>query len=234
MANRKSLKRVVVVGSSGGGAATHSTGPEHTLALLRAELTHAGIEIYAMIYVACDKALDFADDRTPAALWTVQSGGDVHCTFRGCLRDVNQKCRTMGFEKLVSDKVVDGLVMISSDVDGIHAKIMEAAVARARGRNENNAQDNFIVVGTGGTSIGKALAMGVPVINGGGSVATNAATRAVSFAAALASHWGQRYVPRGCRGGAPSPHSILDGCLPAFLVAYLMRGLLVPAASAGP
>ena len=224
---RKSSKNVIVVGSSGGGAATHSTGPEHTLALLRTELNHAGVEIYAMMYVACEKALDFADESTPAALWTVQSGGNIQCTFRGCLRDVNHKCATMRFENLINDMAVDGLVMISSDVDGIHAKIMEAAVARARVGNKSKTQNSFAVVGTGGTSIGKALAMGVPVINGGGSVATNAATRAVSFAAALASHWGQRYVPRGCRG-APSPHSILDGCLPAFLVAYLMQGLLVP------
>ena len=225
---RVSKKNVIVVGSSGGGAATHSTGPEHTLALLRTELQHAGIQIYAMIYVACEKALDFAEDGTPAALWTVQSGGNIQRTFRGCLRDVNHKCTMMRFENLINDMAVDGLVMISSDVDGIHAKIMEAAVMRAKTDNNSKTKNRFAVVGTGGTSIGKALAMGVPVINGGGSVATNAATRAVSFAAALANHWGQRYVPRGCRGGAPSPHSILGGCLPAFLVAHLMQGLFVP------
>ena len=51
MAERTSHKSVVVVGSSGGGAATHSAGPEHALTLLRTELSHAGIEIHAMMYV---------------------------------------------------------------------------------------------------------------------------------------------------------------------------------------
>jgi len=110
-------------------------------------------------------------------------------------------------------------------------------------------------VGTGGSSVGKAMEKGVVFGESfGGSVATTARSKAISYAVGFARIWGLRIqLPGGSLIGGmmtwfkwaggrnmthsspPSPssspsssfklHSLLDGCLPAFLATSALVSL---------
>lgn len=84
------------------------------------------------------------------------------------------------------------------------------------------------IVGTGGTSLGMAMALGCLVVgSSGGSVATTNKSKVTSYAAGLAYHWGLMYKAGAALSLPLSPASIFGGCLPSFLGVLVARELFV-------
>ncbi|CAM9702862.1 unnamed protein product [Choristocarpus tenellus] len=249
-------KMVALVGSSGGGAAT--MGQFDALALLglvRSELDAAGIKLAAVQFVSAALPLDTASAEMMASLWEMDVNGDFIRTAQGKLEDVN-KIALRKDEKIEAllrsttgdvsplpthplddcgDSVeplprLDGLVAISFDVHGVNRRAVEAA--RDMG---------LPVVGTGGSSLGEAIAMGCNVVgSSGGSVATTNKSKAVSYATGLCGYWGLAYCPgTALTGVLLAPTSFFGACLPAFLtvmvttrVAALLSSLAIAASTA--
>ena len=204
---------VAVIGSSGGGGSTLSN-VFALLVALRRELERAGIGIGAVQLVDCEQPLDFASTSAPTILWALdERTGQVERVAEGSLAEINNLAATK-FDRAIARRVeegeLDGLVSVSADVDIINNKTMQAAARRG-----------IPVTGTGGTSLGRAAAMGVRVVgSSGGSVSTTVQSRALSFASSLAGCWGLAYEP------TPAPfslHGILAGAWPAFLAVAVAR-----------
>jgi hypothetical protein len=214
-------RTVAIVGSTGGGAANSqalgAANAQANLSLLMAQLAHASIEVAAVVFTSCDSPMDTATDDSPAALWRL-TGPDNSGTRRlvktaeGRLQDVNDATRAADLA-LTRGKMPDGVIMISGDVDDVNRHTIVAA-----------AELGLPIVCTGGTGTGKALALSCNVVQGGGSVATTRESRAIAFTSALAAHWRLPYSPQLSDRGI-DPHSLLDGCLPAFLAMVLLRTL---------
>lgn len=218
-AARVARRTVAIVGSTGGGAAnSQALGSENggaSLSTLIQQLHRAGIHVAAAVFTSCDEPMDTATDASTAALWGVAVSGIDAVAARavklaeGKLGEVNAAARAA--DRRLASSMPDGIVMISGDVDGVNAMTISAAAAAA-----------IPIVCTGGTGTGKTLSMGGNVIQGGGSVATTRETRAIAFTSALAAHWGLGYSPR-FTDRPIDPHSLLDGCLPAFLAVVLLK-----------
>lgn len=198
---------VAVVGSSGGGGSTLSNVFALMMALRR-ELERAGIGIGAVQLVDCEQPLDFASTSAPTILWALdERTGQVERVAEGSLSEINNLAATKfdrSIARQVEDGQIDGLVSISSDVNTINNKTMLAAV-----------RAGIPVTGTGGTSLGRASAMGVRIVgSSGGSVCTTVQSRALSFASSLAGFWGLEYEPTPT---SFSLHGILAAAWPAFL-----------------
>ena len=230
-------RTVAIVGSTGGGAAnSQALGEENAqanLSLLIAQLSRASIDVVSVVFTSCDAPMDAATDDSPAALWELTGepprslageGMKLTKTSEGALSTVNEAARQA--DLALSSSMPDGVVMISGDVDDVNCRSITAA-----------AEQSLPLVCTGGTGTAKALALSCNVVQGGGSVATTRESRAIAFASALAAHWNKPYSPK-LANRVLDPHSLLDGCLPAFLAMVLLNSLvaaLPPAlASAGP
>ncbi|CAB1116454.1 unnamed protein product [Ectocarpus sp. CCAP 1310/34] len=125
----------------------------------------------------------------------------------GCGRqDDAPKQSPRGANAATSPKMLPlhGLVAISCDVHGVNSHAFTAA----RGCRAP-------VVGTGGTSLGSALAMGCLLVgSSGGSVATTNKSKVVSYAAGLAGHWRLRYDSAKELMQPLAPAATFAGCLP--------------------
>ncbi|CAM9863098.1 unnamed protein product [Ectocarpus sp. 13 AM-2016] len=125
----------------------------------------------------------------------------------GCGRqDDAPKQSPRGANAATSPKMLPlhGLVAISCDVHGVNSEAFTAA----RGCRAP-------VVGTGGTSLGSALAMGCLLVgSSGGSVATTNKSKAVSYVAGLAGHWRLRYNSAKELMQPLAPAATFAGCLP--------------------
>ena len=212
-------RSVAIVGSTGGGAANAqalgAANAHANLSLLIAQLEHASIDVAAVVFTSCDSPMDTATEDSPAALWRLagpDGGGTRRLvkTAEGRLQDVNTAARAADLA-LAQGTMPDGVVMISGDVDDVNRHTMVAA-----------AKLRLPVVCTGGTGTGKALELSCHVVQGGGSVATTRESRAIAFTSALSAHWRLAYSPKLSDSGIDL-HSLLDGCLPAFLAMVLLR-----------
>lgn len=210
------IKNVVLVGSSGGGAATLGHADVDCLrASISQQLAHIGesagskVHLSAVMFVACDRPLDFAKESTPSRLWVLGSDSRLRVHFEGGLAEVNVQARRLDAEiaAQIRNAEVDGVIAISSNPLGINKETLTAAGAL-----------QLPVVGTGGSSLSVAACeLGCRLIgNSGGSVATTPQSKAIGVAAAFASEWRLTYTP-GSVATVASVHSVLDGCLPAFL-----------------
>jgi len=169
--------------------------------------------------VECSAPLDFAASQTPTVLWTLNpQTKQIERSFEGTLDGVNERAQLV--DRLISRMIigdekqrVDGLVSISSDPDAVNQYAFLAA-----------AKTQIPVVGTGGTSLGKAAGeLNCNVVgNSGGSVSTTIETKALSFAASLAGVWKLNYEPSVPR---PHLHGILGACLPAFVAVVIANKL---------
>ncbi|GAB5357593.1 hypothetical protein AAMO2058_000387600 [Amorphochlora amoebiformis] len=218
-------RRVALVGRAGGGAATlGGGGPEE---FLREIITTVGgvpgVEISTISYTWCEVNLDAANPDNKAKLWrfggmknskTCSRSRSLTCGHESTLSEVNEIVREL--DKTLATDIkngfVDGLILVSSDPTGVNSASISAA-----------AKAGIPVVGTGGTSIGKAMNMGVNIASGfGGSVATTSTSKAVSYACGLALAWNLKFSPPPPARKPINLHSLLDGCLPAFLAACLL------------
>ena len=167
--------------------------------------------------VDCSTPLDFAASQTPTVLWTFNTEtNQVERSYEGTLEAVNERAQLMDraiSRMIIGDEKqrVDGLISISADPEAVNQFTFLAA-----------AKAKIPVVGTGGTSLGKAAGdLGCDVVgNSGGSVSTTIETKALSFTASLASFWGLPYDPLV---SYPQLHSILAACLPVFVAVVLAK-----------
>ncbi len=214
-------KHVAIVGSSGGGGASQAGSDVYALLLaLRRELARAEIGVVAVCLVDCEAPLDFAASDTASVLWTLnEKTQQIERAMEGTLDAVNGVAQRM--DKRIAAMVVGdepvrvhGLVSISSDPDAVNMTTFLAA-----------AKAKIPIVGTGGTSLGKAAGeMGCTVVgNSGGSVSTTVQSKALSFTASLAATWGLVYDPTT---PLPNFQGILGACLPAFVAVVLANKAL--------
>jgi hypothetical protein len=247
------MRSVGVIGSSGGGTATLGhTDPIQFLQILNDELEKIDDGIAMAIFVSLDggKSMDTANPKLDrATLYAVEpvlltttattsttasrtyqdtqllGSFNVRIILRGTLMEVNQKCQEMDLEmaKQIESGLLKSLICISC-----HAGIHEASLRAA-------AQLHIPVTGSGGSSLSTACASyGINLVgNAGGSVATTAHTRAVSYTHALSKaslSQNQDYRPWKTRGSTtinrPSWRSVLNSCLPAFWAVCLLRRYL--------
>ncbi|WP_433869457.1 hypothetical protein [Saccharopolyspora sp. CA-218241] len=221
-AARPRAKRVAVLGSSGGNL--HSHGGDDPAALLgdiRRQLAAAGVELAAIQFVAAEGSMDGIAEDAPAALWALRDGAPA-VVERGPLAAVNAAARERDGQlaEAVRTGEVDGIVLVSADPDDINHLTVRAA-----------ADAGLPAGGTGGTSLAGARALGLDLVAASGTTGTTSATRAVSYAAGLARHWGLKYRPSigsatTAAAGSPwrriSPRGIMVGSIPAFIALALV------------
>jgi fructose-specific phosphotransferase system IIC component len=216
-------RRIAVVGSSGGNLYSH--GGDDPVALVeqvRRQAAAAGMEVAAVQLVAVGTSMDGAGNDTPARLYTL-TGGSVTVTATGTLAEVNEAARALDAElaRTLADGGLDALVLVSADPEGVNAAVVRAAV-----------EAGVPAAGTGGTSIAAAQALGLRLVAASGTTGSTSTTRAVSYVAGLARHWGVRYRPvlgtaeASDDGGSPwrriSLRGIMVGSLPAFIALALL------------
>jgi len=233
--------RVALIGSTGGGTATlgHHD-PQALVAALGRQLRQVaaqdgGAVITDAVFVACSDSLDSANADAPSSLWVMppyaQDGGSaqgtqmLYVSHRGSLSSVNKIARNLDEEIAKRVGHLDGVIAISTDAKpgGVNRQMLAAAGAAG-----------LPVAGTGGTSLSIAAAqLGCRLAgNAGGSVATTPLAKAIGIAAAFAGAWGTTYSPDLDDETNFAWHSVLDGCLPAFLatacIAQAATGLQLP------
>ncbi|MED4750006.1 PTS sugar transporter [Brevibacillus choshinensis] len=182
------MKRIVIIGSSGGNL--YNLGGKDPLKLLgeiRTQAESAGFEIAAIQFVAAQGSMDSAGKETSSAVysWDEATGAAV-VSFTGTLEECNQHVRST--DELWADELrngrVDGLISMSADPNRANEQIIKAAVEK-----------KIPIVGTGGTSMALISAKGAHVILTSGTTGTTNRTRAISFVTAFAKHWGISYRP---------------------------------------
>jgi hypothetical protein len=208
---------VAIVGSSGGGAATLGHGDAFKLLTTIKSQVEAIEDVICAhaIFVASSTPLDVATRSSHATIWNIIDG-EPKMVLDSSLEMIDTVACAQDelLAKAITNGEVQALVMISSDPTDVNNKVTHAA-----------AKAGIPVVGSGGTSVSKAMELGVSFAGSfGGSVATTSLSRAISYAAGLARHWGCPYKPVALTPAIlPRLHSIMDGCLPAFLCVLFLR-----------
>ncbi len=219
------MKKIAVVGSSGGHLfVLGGSDPKALLSEIIKQAGSAGIAVSDVIFVAATKSLDHVSEDTPAALWTVQ-GDQLNQVFSGTLAEVNHEAEV--YNRELAEKIeageVDGLVLVSAAPKGISQPVIQAATGK-----------RIPIVGTGGTSMSDARALGGNVISSSGTTGTTNRTRAVGYISALASEWKLKYTPViGATTEVASGNmlkrinlrSIMMGSLPAFIAMALILAI---------
>jgi hypothetical protein len=209
--------KIALVGSSGGGAATLGTS-EELMKTIEQQLVGAGMELVALQMVICPVALDIADVEIPATLWTYdENRRAIVPTSTAKLAAINELASNVdGYIAArilcppTSNERIDGLIIISADVDNVNKGVIDAAAAMG-----------IPVVGTGGTSIKAASAKGVTRIGfSGGTVATASMPKAINIVGTLASHFGLKYTPQHSLKTSIITNTLV-GCLPAVLAMHI-------------
>ena len=206
------VRRVALLGSSGG--STHRCSALEEFECLSAQLSQLpDVCVEAMAFVESTVPLDHAAESAPAALWTLGSGAAVPARHAvGTLAEVNHAARKLDAEIAVQIRRggIDALVLVSAhfaEGDGVNISALRAAV-----------ETRTPCLGTGGVCLGMAVDAGAELVQQSGSVSTNANSRAIASAAALARRW-RRFEQLPPRRVLP----ILDAVLPIILSLALMH-----------
>lgn len=213
-------REVAIIGSSGGNL--YSLGGKNPFNLLdeiKLQLEAAGIEVGSTIFLAADRSLDKSTSETNAKLITYNNG-NFNIEKEGPLEEVNILAKELDnkLAEEILNKKIDGLVSVSADPQDTNIKSIKAGAAM-----------KIPATGTGGTSVANAQALGLNVISASGTTGSTNRTRAVSYAAGFANHWGLDY--KAAMGGdssiedvSNSPferinfRGIMIASLPAFVV----------------
>ena len=233
-AMKKSFK-IALIGSSGGGSATISSGEDVVDSIQRnvnlitkrsvncSEKKTTLVSITEVALVQCQHGLDFSsttqqDDS--ATLWVMKDGGSLVRNLVGTLACVNRELRIedLRISNLISANEIDAIVSISSDPEDTNKLTVAAAI-----------QMNIPILGTGGTSLSYIGTSGGNVIGcSGGSVATTGLSRGICIAASLAAYkpWGTMdyTLPKNVK--LAKFRSVVGAALPILLAVSLMKCLL--------
>lgn len=217
-------KRIALIGSSGGNL--YNLGGKNPVNLIEEVIRQAdaaGAVVSSVLFVAAKASMDQAGPDTPAELY-ILADGLPEVTFSGSLEEVNEKAKESDREVAgdIEKGLIDGLFLVSADPDGVNQTSISAAAAR-----------NLVAVGTGGTSMAKAQAMGLTVIAVSGTTGTTNRTRAIAGMSALAKHWDLKYRPmiggRGTRAadqeGSPWSRVNFRGIMMAALPGFIAMAL---------
>lgn len=223
-------KRIVLIGSSGGGTATlgHDNASDF-VRLISDHLSSIGdessqVNLHTVLFVSLDNSagFDFVSGEENATLFFIRDGGSSQETYHDTLDKINEM--VMNFEANTATEIekgkVHGLICVSCK-PSLFSRTLRAAAKR-----------NIPVTGTGGSSLALATAeFKVRLIgNSGGSVGTTPETKAISFASALSKDWNLEYSPWKSKATKPNPpswKSVLNSCLPGFWSITLFKKLIL-------
>eukprot|EP00756_Hemistasia_phaeocysticola_P063039 Hpha_TRINITY_DN6511_c0_g1::TRINITY_DN6511_c0_g1_i1::g.45891::m.45891 len=224
-------RKVALVGSSGGGSAHLGLGGDvlPLISHIEGGLRAIGAELTGVQMVAVEGPLDHATVETPAMLWYRRGDSAALQCVRGELASVNEMAvaEDAALADAVLDGTVDAVILVSADVSGagVNSRVVAAAAA-----------ERIPCVGTGGSCLAAASAAGARVVgNSGGSVGTAPLLKALMFSVSLAREWRVPFRPAGFKGGIVGQmRSSLEGSLPVFLAAMLLRRALDLSPSVSP
>ena len=203
----RSRRRVGLVGSSGGGAATLGhLSPTSIVLQLRRELSQCDCELVSVVLVVSPTPLDYAAPDSPAELYALGLDGSLQVLATGTLEAINNLVRAVdrslatetgqsasrepSLEQALLElqlnapavQAIDALPAWCS-LDGL-VSISSSPTDVNKCVFESLAGLGLPVVATGGTSVGQMAAAGVNVVGAsGGSVATTPASKAIVAAA---------------------------------------------------
>jgi hypothetical protein len=229
---KKSFK-IALIGSSGGGSATISSGEDVVDSIQRninlitspnvkkSENMMVLVSITEVALVQCQHGLDFSttQEDDSATLWVMKDGRSLVRIHVGTLASVNTllKSEDLRISHLILSNEIDAIVSISSDPEDTNKLTVAAAI-----------QMNIPILGTGGTSLSYISTSGGNVIGcSGGSVATTGLTRGICIAASLAAYkpWGKMdYALPNMK--LAKFRSVVGAALPVLLAVSLMKCLL--------
>lgn len=219
---------VVLIGSSGGGAATLGHTQTDDFVSIISDHLHGiqqQVRLVTVLFVSLDdgSGFDAATGEKQATLVHIQNTTEYsECKYRGTLDEINEKVKKL--EGDIADGIrrcdLHGLISVSCNPSLFPGTFSAAG------------ECNIPVAGTGGTSLaGASTKFNLRLIgNSGGSVATTPETKAISFANAFAQEWGFDYDPFKVKKTSASPptwRSILNATLPAFWSVAMIKRLLV-------
>jgi len=183
------MKKIAIIGSSGGNLYNlGGADPEKLLREIYVQCASAGFEVAAVQFIAAEASMDKAKPTTPAAVYTLSAGADSEPerTFKGTLADVNEAVKET--DKAIAEQIrsgdIHGLIVMSADSQQANQEVFAAAV-----------ETQVPIVGTGGTSMAMIAAAKAKIVATSGTTGTTSRTRAISFIASLAKHWGIKYRP---------------------------------------
>ena len=223
VAQDRQARCVALIGSSGGSTMRTSV---QELRALRAQLEQLeAVQLTALCFVDASCPLDHSADDTPALLWTLDAQGEPTCTTRGTLAAVNRAAAAedVVLAHHVRASKLDAVVLVSAHfgATGVNEQTLAAAVAT-----------RTPLLGTGGTSLGRAVEAGGQVLQLSGSVSTTAESRAIAAAAALARHWRVAYEPK-LPASECALLPVLDEAFPCLLSFSVLRAAAAAAATFG-
>jgi hypothetical protein len=215
-------KRIALIGSSGGGAATLGhTNPVGFVDILSQHfedgMDDSDVQLAFVLFVSTNdgSGMDGAKGKENVSLLYMTTTSQD--TSHGTLECINEQVKSLE-EKLAKDiqhGIIDGLISVSCK-PSLFKNTFQAA-----------SNCKIPVTGTGGSSLSEASStFKLDLIgNAGGSVATTAETKAISFASAFARHWRLKYSPHKANKTrkAPAWKSVLNSCLPAFWGVCLLK-----------
>ena len=230
----KDSYHVALIGSSGGGSATISSGVDiigciqRNLASITRGCEIAGtgqsplISITEIAFIQCQYGMDFINplEVNSATLMIAACGGSLEKKCSGTLNDVNNQLKID--DRRLADLIllgsVDAIISISSDPEGANKLTVAAAILK-----------NIPFLGTGGTSLSFISTSGGNVIgSSGGSVATSAVTRGICIAASLAAYkpWGRMKYSIPTAPKLAKFRSVVGAALPILLSVSLLKASL--------
>lgn len=117
---------------------------------MRRELSRASIEVVAIQLVDCEIPLDYANSSSRATLWVLGPDGQIQRACESTLWNVNKEAAPL--DRSLARRIegsgeggVDGLICISTDVQGVNREAILAATASGKP-----------IVGTGETPFGSS------------------------------------------------------------------------------
>jgi len=221
------MKNIAILGSSGGNL--YSLGgkyPKQLLTEIIAQADAAKMNISAIQFIGAEASMDKAKDHTKASLFTLSENKPTSI-FQGSLKETNAAAEQLDQEiaKKIKSGLIDGLILMSVHTEQANKQAVLAA-----------AEMKIPIVGTGGTSMANVGSKKGNVISVSGTTGTSNRTRAISFVASLAKHWGIKYRPVFTQMGDNDSKSenpfkrinirgIMISSLPAFISMALILAL---------
>lgn len=222
----KDIKRVAIVGSSGGNLYAQGGDDPYTMMdEMFAQGSGVDIEISFIQFIGASGSMDTISMDAKANLYFLEQGHLCESETK-TLKEINQMAAQMDAKlaSQIEQGQIDALILLSCDPKGVnHQALMMAA------------KKQIPVTGTGGTSMANAQALGCRVISASGTTGTTNRTRAISAMAALAKEWHLKYQPVIKSGQAKvqqgnvwkriNIHGIMMASLPGFIAMALCLAL---------
>ena len=222
------MKRIAVVGSSGGNL--YNLGgkdPEKMIEEIKVQLDSAGMNLEDVEFVGAKTSMDNKNDNVLASLFYLENGVLLSSEEKK-LPEINKDA--LEYDKKLAEKIkdgiIDGLIVMSCDPDGINNSAILAA-----------AEKKIPIVGTGGTSMATISAMGANVISSSGTTGTTNRTRAVAAVTSLSKFWKIKYSPvigSGKRAGVMEDKGVFSrinirGVMMAAIPGFITMALVLAA-----